>query len=404
MPFNTQNLSKLYSGYMLVLLCGLFLLNHSNQNSSQSTATIFLLCSPFILLLKQHVALPVGLKLFVTTCTLTFVYSLLLFFQEPPTDISYSTLRGLNFYLLAAGTVLLLWKSNLSKKAIFALMVTGTIFSLYPVLREAISNAASRGSVSAHPIFWGNVCLTTGVVAFTLSRDHSKELSPNKILGMCALAFGSIASFWSLTRGGWISIPFAVLLFYTFGLIKKSHVIAIAASVIILFSSSDSLRGRVLATFNHFENGIALDESTSLRVQMWDVSFNAFQKNPMTGLGLDGYSEQNKEELAAGKVSFYFDHAHNEFLEILASRGIIGVMIFLFMVTSLAATYYKNRQSIYAKAGLIALMQYMIYSLSETFFTTKFTLMYFVTLHSFLLVAMYKEQYGLLQKYSESKV
>ena len=72
--------------------------------------------------------------------------------------------------------------------------------------------------------------------------------------------------------------------------------------------------------------------------------------------------------------------------------------IFLLMIGSLASTYYKYRNSVYAKAGLIALMQYLIYSLSETFFTTKFTIMYFVVLHSFLLVAMYKEQQNQAQE------
>ena len=131
---------------------------------------------------------------------------------------------------------------------------------------------------------------------------------------------------------------------------------------------------------------------------MWAVSLDALKESPVIGTGLDGFSKQNRSEKAEGNVSFYFDHAHNEYFEILASRGLIGMSIFLLMIGSLASTYYKYRHSIYAKAGLIALMQYLIYSLSETFFTTKFTIMYFVVLHSFLLVAMYKEQQNQAQE------
>ncbi len=389
----TEKAPKIYVGFMMFLLLGTFLLNHSNQSSSQSGATIFLLLSPFLLLLRQRQPFPFGLKLFATTCIAMFVYALLVFFQFPISDVSYSTMRGLSFYLLTAGAVLLLWRVSPSKKGILILAILGTLLSLYPVIREYVMfGYSNRGYTSAHPIFWGNVCLTTGVVAFVLSRDYEEKVSLFKIFGLLALIFATTASFWSLTRGGWLSIPVVIVSLYILGLIQKKHILIFTAAVLITFISSESLQGRVMSTFNYFKHGISLDGSTSLRIQMWGVSLDAFRKSPIIGIGLDGFSKQNIAEQSDKKVSFYFDHAHNEYFEILASRGLIGMSVFLLMIGSLASSYYKYRHSIYAKAGLIALMQYLIYSLSETFFTTKFTVMYFVILHSLLLVAMYKEQ------------
>ncbi|WP_420589119.1 O-antigen ligase family protein [Bacterioplanoides sp.] len=391
-------LPKAYLGLMMFMLVWLFWLNHSNQSSSQTLATFFLLLSPGLLLFRQP-TVPFGQKLFITSCIAMFIYSLLLFFHYPPSEVAFSTMRGLSFYLLAPVSILLLTKISPSLSGFFLLSLVATLFSLFPVLKEFLSYGMSiRGDSSAHPIFWGNVCLTTGIVTFVLSRSYKLNIRFKTTLGLIALCAATTASLWSLTRGGWLSIPFALFLLSTLGLIQKRSVVILGILLTITFSLSNRLQDRVTSTFNHFAQGFSLDGSTSVRIQMWAVSLDALQESPVIGAGLDGFSRQNIVEKERGNVSFYVDHAHNEYFEILASRGLLGMSIFLLMIGSLASTYYKYRHSIYAKAGLIALMQYLIYSLSETFFTTKFTIMYFVVLHSFLLVAMYKEQQNQAQE------
>lgn len=387
---------KIYIGFMMFLLLGTFLLNHSNQSSSQSVATIFLLCSPLLLLIKQHQSLPFGLKLFVTSCCAMFIYSLLIFFQFQISEVSYSTMRGLSFYLLAPFSILLVWNNPLKQRHLFMLFFTAAGFCLYPVIKEYYSNTPyMRGSSSAHSIFWGNVALTTGVVAFIISRNSQKT----KLFGWLALSAAVTASLWSLTRGGWISIPLVLLMAAYMKVINKKQVATIFLAVIAMFMSSESLKNRVLDTFiNRFTKEVYVDTSTSARLEMWETSLISFSENPTFGSGLDAFSKKSSETSILTNKTFHYEHPHNEYLEILSSRGLVGIAIFLLLISGMVSIYYKNRHSIYAKAGLIALMQYLIYSLSETFFTTKFTIMYFVVLHSFLLVAMYKEQQNQAQE------
>tara|TARA_Y100001934_G_C12374351_1_gene788297 strand:- start:1247 stop:1717 length:471 start_codon:yes stop_codon:yes gene_type:complete len=138
-------------------------------------------------------------------------------------------------------------------------------------------------------------------------------------------------------------------------------------------------------------NSGKLDTSTTHRLEMWSISLHAFEKNPIIGNGLDGFAKQNLEENKQKKVNFYYEHAHNEYFEVLASRGIIGLLLLGSLLISLAFVYVTNRNSIYAKAGIIVLSQYIIFSLTETFFTTKSPVTYFIILNALLLFAIYKE-------------
>lgn len=387
-----SRIPSIYQKAMLFILVCVFLLNHSNQNSSQSLATLLLLFSPGLLLFKNEVQLPHGIKLFIAAATSIFLYSLIVFFSHPVSEVSFSTMRGLSFYLLVPVATLILWRSSMSEKYLFFIVLLASFFSLYPVLRELFSDVPHhlRGDLSAHPIFWGNVALTTGVVIFTLSCSEELGVKGKQLLGWIGLAFALTASLWSMTRGGWISIPISLAMFYWLGLVRKSHIIGLFIVIVVLFASSDTLQNRALNTINFLTEDISLDNSTSSRIQMWGIALQTFAEEPIAGSGLDAFYQASTRVHEDKQNWFPYAHAHNEYFEILSSRGLIGLFIFVFMLYALCKIYLENLNSIYAKAGLVSLVQYLIYSWSETFFTTKFTVMYFVILQSILLVFIYK--------------
>ncbi|MCD8521827.1 MAG: O-antigen ligase family protein [Saccharospirillaceae bacterium] len=383
-----QRTQRIYTGFMLFLLCSVFLLSHSNQNSSQSMATLLLLLSPLLILFNKESKpeLRFGVRCFIATSVAIFTYSLMIYFHNPATETSSGMMRALSFYLLAPVAIYVLWLRLVSRTWLFWLTFSATVISLYPVIRE-FDGSDLRGNSSAHPIFWGNVCLTSAFLTLILSRDSKLDIQGKYWLGVAGLCMGLTASFWSQTRGGWISIPLVLIALPFFRLIKIRELLVATMLLIAVFASSDMLRNRVINTLQFGQDSVALDPSTQLRLDMWKVSYAAFEENPIIGNGLDGFSRKLKELNTEGKVSFYFEHPHNELMEVLSSRGLVGAILLAGFLITLLSYYWIHRSSVHAKAGLISCMQFVIYSSSEVFFSTKFTLMYFLILQAMLIAA-----------------
>lgn len=127
-------------------------------------------------------------------------------------------------------------------------------------------------------------------------------------------------------------------------------------------------------------------ESAFGRILLWKVSLNMIEENPLVGVGFNKFdvaynnyqadyfakgNGSNTEKLLADNVR----HAHNEYLQIGAEIGLIGLLIFLGIIFSAFKFSVKNAQpnalllvtdkaiiNISAKAGLIGLLVFALFS------------------------------------------
>jgi hypothetical protein len=67
------------------------------------------------------------------------------------------------------------------------------------------------------------------------------------------------------------------------------------------------------------ENDIEIDKSTETRKEFLGEAFTVFLKNPLNGIGIDGFKYVNR---------YQFTWAENNFLELLADLGIFGMIIY----------------------------------------------------------------------------
>ena len=371
-----------------------FLLSHSNQRSSQSLASLLLLLAPVIFFTIPRgtiSALPKPMLHYALFGASVFLYSLIVFIHNPVSEVAFNTMRALTFYLLAPLTIVLIWSYRPSKRAIFVLLFLACGFSLYPIINDILTNQ-SRGNSSAHPIFWGNICLTTAVATFVISKDRDLYIPYAAFFGFAALSAAGAASFWSLTRGGWISIPIVLILLTAIRVISWRQLLLLCAILIMVVASSDRIQQRVAKTIHWDENGLHFDGSTQLRWDMWSVSFEAFKENPIMGNGLDAFARMAHQKKTDGDINFYFNHAHNEYWDVLASRGMLGLILLVSWLSWLMAIYWRHRHSFFARAGIATTIQFTLYSLSEIFFSTKSTLVYFLILQSLLLYACLQDR------------
>ena len=111
-------------------------------------------------------------------------------------------------------------------------------------------------------------------------------------------------------------------------------------------------------------------ESWEIRLIVWQGAAKAFSKRPILGWGPEtfAYSYYLFRPLAHNNTTewnFFYNKAHNEFLNYLANIGLLGTETYLALLVITIWTFYKttkkntkNNQSIFAKAAIASIMGY----------------------------------------------
>ncbi len=392
------NFTNVVNYFFITYITLLFWLLHTNQSSSQTAATLFLLFAPFAVLLVKGTEVIKHRPLMITIALviLFVIYNFLVLTQHKFSQLSLASYRALFFWLLFPIATLLLWWVKPSRQWVFIVFACAAIFSLSPVIRDYM-NGRVRGASSGHPIFWGNIALCSGVIAFALRKSIAEKRWTN-YLGYIALTCGLIASFWSQTRGGWISIPVSLLILVSLKSISKVQAGAIILLLIAATFSFDTIENRIARTIskiNIFNAEVKLDASTQVRLDMFQASFEIFKENPLFGNGFASYKASSKELVKQGKEPSWvshFEQPHNEYLNTLVSSGITGLAMLIAILTSILYLLFKlPKKSPYKIAGYLLISQYLIFSMSEIFFSTKLTIVYFCIAAALIIYAGLKE-------------
>ncbi|MDQ2070114.1 O-antigen ligase family protein [Natronospira bacteriovora] len=78
--------------------------------------------------------------------------------------------------------------------------------------------------------------------------------------------------------------------------------------------------------------------SMSQRLEMWRIALAAFAERPLLGHGTGSFNEIARVRIEAGAaphVMAHYDHAHSEYLEALATRGVPGVLMLIALLAAL---------------------------------------------------------------------
>ena len=136
----------------------------------------------------------------------------------------------------------------------------------------------------------------------------------------------------SQSRGVWVAI-FAACTIVLFLYSRRKAIVFLILFVAItgtVMSFSDTLKHRVVSivTSIYTENE---QESTGGRLEIWKGSLLLFEEKPILGVGYGDFRQNIKRLVDEKKIKdvSHIVHAHNIFLQVLATRGIIGFIILL---------------------------------------------------------------------------
>ncbi|MFT8276537.1 O-antigen ligase family protein [Kerstersia gyiorum] len=238
-------------------------------------------------------------------------------------------------------------------------------------------------------IQFGNISMLLGMLSLTGLAGWS-QLQHRRwwwgVLLALGVAFGFMGSIFSGSRGGWIGVPFILLVLvraYGKGL-RPSQLWGLLAGVVALgsclyFIPATGVKDRVNSAFEDvylYVQDNNPDSSLGGRFEMWKAGVYAIQEQPLLGRGSKGYIEYRDQLIAQGKVDpiiSEFTHLHNEYIDITVKRGVLGLISLLLLYLVPLRMFMRmlgegvvQRQP-YAAAGAVLCVSYMDFGLSQTF-------------------------------------
>ena len=234
----------------------------------------------------------------------------------------------------------------------------------------------------------GDIAMSLGLFSLVIAL-YLFEIKQNKfaLLAVIAGLFGVLASVLSLARGGWVGVPliFVFILYIYRNMISKKLLSAVVLGILvggISLSSNEQFVGRILDVKNnlsHYSQN-SKDGSIGARLDMWKMGVDAFIEHPISGWSLKALDEYKKSLADKGIVSREFtvySHLHNQFIDELAKKGILGgVAILGIFLVPLCSFYRKQKKSsnnkkikLLTTLGIVHVLSTMSYCLTQAFLT-----------------------------------
>jgi putative inorganic carbon (HCO3(-)) transporter len=274
-------------------------------------------------------------------------------------------LRFLSFFLLYVLIVEEVRGKRRMTLVIDAVLLVTILTSLYGILQRLgyplfdwVPGDYTRiMSFYGNPNFFGTHLVAVLPLLLALSiGSHGKR----KLFSALALALALACLLFAETRSAWIGFAFS-LVFLAF-LIRKTKIVRFGFKtsvpllavflviILLLFLNQDVIVKRISQLWD--PHGTAF-----MRLHTWEAAFSMIKASPIFGSGLGtfqivfpGFRYFGFEsEVPIGNVL----HAHNEYLEIWAEMGILGLALFLWLMIGFFRHALRNLKG--GREGLIAL-------------------------------------------------
>ena len=397
-PYELLSKAVLYS---FVFLAGMaFAAIHLDAAPAQYQLSYLVWLLPLIILLKPRVQLARPEKLFLLSGVLMFLSTVLSFWMSGDLADPQSV-RTHWLYLLPVGLVATFSRTGVSRQWLYSLLIIAAIMSFIVVIKDNLYGGA-RGSHHGSPIPFGTVSLSTALLCliFAMDRSVSKWL---RLMLLTSSLLGLFAVTWSGTRSAWLFLVMWVCIAFVLGLKSegsiKHKMMAIASALVLvtavmLSPVSELMNKRVSGAYTEvgqYFSGERVTTSAGQRLELWKVAFNTFRENPLLGAGRSGFLEEKQGMNDSGEVEVvrYLQHAHNDVLWILATRGLLGLMVFAGLFILLIGFYKRNLRDpgtrLAAYAGLTVCAGALVYGLTDIFMSLKLTIGYFMIINALLI-------------------
>ncbi|MES2298092.1 MAG: O-antigen ligase family protein [Pseudomonadota bacterium] len=244
-----------------------------------------------------------------------------------------------------------------------------------------------RPGALLNAITFGDLSLCLGLVALagTVDLRGTREAIVPALGALAGLA-GSIISG---SRGGWVALLLAGLLFVRYSRSLRGRVVGalLALSCVVLAASylipQTGVRDRVAEGVNDvrvYFNGGTVKTHVGIRLELWKGALILIRQHPLAGIDVDAYKDEMRVLAQQGRldpVVLAAPHLHNDALQALVTGGVLGFLAwaatlmapFVFFARSLGPTGRPgNARFALALAGMLVVLSYFAFGLTEVIF------------------------------------
>jgi O-antigen ligase len=149
----------------------------------------------------------------------------------------------------------------------------------------------------------------------------------------------------TMTRGAWVALIAGLA---AVCLLVRDKVVAVVAAglvvALVVFSALYSRdQGRTISLGALLNS--AADRNVHTRLVLWDIAWDLFEEHPLLGVGMGDYTEEADKMLAGREVRTTVD-SHNVYLQILATRGLVGFLPFVFFWAALVWSLFRYKKTL----------------------------------------------------------
>lgn len=195
-----------------------------------------------------------------------------------------------------------------------------------------------RAAGYTNAIQFGNLALL--LAAWSGVRAMRAPQRWQKTVGWLAMLLGAIASIASGSRGGWITLPALLLLGLWFcsppatpaqAWTRAWRAAALTLVACLGLLALPPVQQRFAMGIEEWSAAAHRPENTSvgLRRAFWEQALIVGSAHPWVGVGQTGYEALQREAVekhTMPSTALEFNHAHHEWLDMFAKRGVVGLV------------------------------------------------------------------------------
>ena len=247
--------------------------------------------------------------------------------------------------------IVLFWWLRLRLQTVLILIaLNASVFGIYSLWFFTVHHY--RVDAVTHAVHFGNVGLFLGVA--TLALIPVVRHYGWRILAVGAATLGITASVLAGARGGWLAIPFLIvitLIMLTRAFKLKQYVVLGLVGLVVFVLAglwqTKMVQNRITAAKNNIAqlSDTQALTSVSVRILIWEQAWLEIQEAPIKGAGFSGYRDRIHAGVESGHLSekmlAFATEPHNEYLYQWVTRGVFGLMVFLLCL--LGASWHFSR-------------------------------------------------------------